>query len=36
LLAERGVVDYDPSIWNPEKLISVCHFHACALSSAQH
>lgn len=23
LLAERGVVEYDPSVWTPEKLINV-------------
>jgi Cu+-exporting ATPase len=25
LLAERGVVEYDPNSWNPEKIISVCY-----------
>lgn len=24
LLAERGVVEYDPKTWDPEKIISVC------------
>jgi hypothetical protein len=23
LLAERGVIEYDPALWNPEKLASV-------------
>jgi len=23
LLAERGVVDYDPEVWDPEKIINV-------------
>jgi len=23
LLAERGVIEYDPSVWTPEKIINV-------------
>jgi Cu+-exporting ATPase len=23
LLAERGVIEYDPTVWNPDKLIGV-------------
>lgn len=26
LLAERGVVEYDPKSWNPDKLITVSSF----------
>lgn len=24
LLAERGVVEYDPSVWTAEKIVEVC------------
>lgn len=24
LLAERGVVEYDPDVWTPEKIVGVC------------
>lgn len=24
LLAERGVVEYDPSVWTVEKIVEVC------------
>lgn len=24
LLAERGVVEYDPALWDPDRIIDVC------------
>jgi P-type Cu+ transporter len=27
LLAERGVVEYDPSLWTVPKIVEVRHFH---------
>ena len=30
LLAERGVVEFDPDLWTPEKIVSVSQIHATA------
>ena len=34
LLAERGVVEFDPNQWTTEKVINVSSYHATQLSSS--
>ena len=31
LLAERGIIQYDPKVWTEDKLINVCLF-GCSLN----
>ena len=33
LLAERGVVEYDPDVWDTDKIVSVSLHFSCSLSS---
>ena len=32
LLAERGVVEYDPNVWDADKIVSVSLHFSCSLS----
>lgn len=36
LLAERGVVEYNPEVWDPEKIINVSTFLTSPFSQTHH
>ena len=35
LLAERGVVEYDPAVWDPDKIVSVSAHHPTVVPQYQ-